>query len=170
MIPDLGALTRHQASDRPMPGAVRILFTLLQQALANSPGPANPGGFRITHARFLQVSHNGWNPLWAVRTSRGAICAVVGAPAWTDHCFFRLSHGVSLALDHRGPGCPDALIASGLAANDVRAVRLTAGSITRRADIRGNGFVATLPSSVGLSGVDSITVYYRDGASRVIHF
>jgi len=166
----VGALNRPAtAADALPPEAAAIAGALLNGAPSAS-SDANPGSLTSSKSRRLLsgLGSRGVS-LYAIPTSKGAVCTVFSVAYGSAGCFDRFTDEAPVSVDVRdvdqvGGGLP--AIVDGLAPSNVKAIEVTVNGQRHSATLANNAFFYELaPSS---SWPQTVTITYRNGATRTL--
>jgi hypothetical protein len=166
----VGALNRPATAADALPPEAAATAGALLNGAPSASSDANPGSLASSKSRRLLsgLGSKGVS-LYAIPTSKGAVCAIFSGTYGSAGCFDRFTDEAPVSLDVRdvdqvGGGLP--AIVDGLAPSSVKAIDVTVDGQRHSATLAKNAFFYELASSSAWP--QAVTITYRNGATRTL--
>jgi hypothetical protein len=166
----MGALNRPATAADALPSEAAATADTLLNGAPSASSDANPGSLASSKSRLLLsgLGSRGAS-LYAIPTSKGAVCTVFNGTYGSAGCFDRFTDDAPVSVDVRdvdqvGGGLP--AIVDGLAPSNVKAIDVTVDGRRHAATLANNAFFYELASSSAWP--QAVTITYRNGATRIV--
>jgi hypothetical protein len=166
----VGALNRPATAADALPPEAAATAAALLNGAPSASSDANPGSLASSKSRRLLSGLGSMGvSLYAIPTSKGAVCTVFSGTYGSAGCFDRFTNEAPVSLDVRdvdqlGGGLP--AIVDGLAPSNVKAIDVTVDGQRQSATLAHNAFFYELASSSAWP--QAVTITYRNGATRTL--